>query len=194
MISLFLDSSNRDLTVAIGNEQKIVDMISYEAWQRQSELMIPELEKLLTRNNLTRKDIGDVSVTIGPGSYTGVRIALTIAKVIAFSLNIPLYTFSSLMVMQNDKKPTICLINARSNRSYIGVFANDEVVLEDQVMSNDEVLKYHREHPSYELSGDLTYLGLLGIKVDLVMNMWRLKKDMAPINNVLEITPKYLKD
>jgi hypothetical protein len=42
MITIYLDSSNTSLTVAIGDETKIIDTISYEAWQRQSETMVPE--------------------------------------------------------------------------------------------------------------------------------------------------------
>ena len=47
MVKVILDSSNEFLSVAIANEESIIDKISYQAWQRQSELMIPELEKLL---------------------------------------------------------------------------------------------------------------------------------------------------
>ena len=62
MVKVILDSSNEFLSVAIANEESIIDKISYQAWQRQSELMIPELEKLLNRNSLDRKDISSVVV------------------------------------------------------------------------------------------------------------------------------------
>ena len=82
---LLLDSSNTSLTVALANKDSLIDEISYEAWQTQSEHMIPEINNLLNKHNVRRNDIIGVMVSIGPGSYTGVRIALTIAKVIALS-------------------------------------------------------------------------------------------------------------
>ena len=69
MITILLDSSNTSLSVGIAKDGKLLDYISYEAWQRQSEYMLPELEKILVRNNVNKTDISDVVVAIGPGSY-----------------------------------------------------------------------------------------------------------------------------
>ena len=83
MFVILLDSSNTSLTVGLANENGVLDSTSYEAWQSQSEHMIPELDTLLNKHNVSYKDISDVVISIGPGSYTGVRIAITIAKTIA---------------------------------------------------------------------------------------------------------------
>ena len=97
MYSLLLDSANRDLNVGLAKDNQIIDRISYQAWQRQSELMAVEVDAILKRNNISAKDIGEVVVTIGPGSYTGIRIALTIAKTLAFALDIKIFAVSSLI-------------------------------------------------------------------------------------------------
>lgn len=47
MLSLILDSANKELGVALANDNEIIDEIKYDAWQKQSELMIPEIEKYL---------------------------------------------------------------------------------------------------------------------------------------------------
>lgn len=164
MIDLLLDSSNRELSIGIAKDGILIDDISYEAWQRQSELMIPELDKMIHKHSIDRTMINSVVVGIGPGSYTGVRISLTIAKVIANTLNIPLYTISSLQMLRDGEKPSICLINARSNRSYIGSYQNDLVILKDSVMKNEEVLEYISQHKDYSICGDVAYLGLEGKK------------------------------
>ena len=83
MFTILLDSSNKDLYVGLLKDKTLIDEITYQAWQRQSEYMIVELEKILFRNNVNKKDISKVMVGVGPGSYTGVRIALTIAKIIS---------------------------------------------------------------------------------------------------------------
>ena len=110
MLSLILDSANKELGVAIAKDNEIIDEIKYDAWQKQSELMIPEIEKIFKRNSISPKDINEILVSQGPGSYTGVRIALTIAKVYAYALNLPIYAFSSLNILENPEKPSICLM------------------------------------------------------------------------------------
>lgn len=194
MMTVLLDSSNRDLAVGIGKDGKLVDSISYEAWQRQSESMIPELDKILEKNHVKREDISDIVVAIGPGSYTGVRIALTIAKVMALALNVPIYPVSSLRAMRKGSHPTIALINARSARSYIGVFEKDKVILEDQIMSNEDVLKFINAHPKYEISGDVEYLGLKSHEPQVLKEMLELKPFLKPCENSLGLKPVYLKD
>lgn len=194
MITILLDSSNRDLTVGIAKNGILVDKTSYEAWQRQSELMVPELDKLLKKHHFSKDDITDIVVAIGPGSYTGVRIALTIAKVTALALNTPLYAVSSLHIMKIKNKPTIALINARSGRSYIGVFENEKIILKDQIMKNEDVMDYIKKHPEYEISGETEYLEISAKKADILQEMLFLKSFLTPCENFLAIKPVYLKD
>lgn len=193
MISLLLDSSNVDLCVGIIGEG-IQDFTIYEAWQTQSEYMIQEIDKLLTKHSLTKDDIRDIIVTIGPGSYTGVRISLTIAKVASLALSIPLYTVSSLHVLKKDNEPSICLMNARSGRSYIGVYKGKECILKDQVMKNEDVLNYINEHPDYIVCGDTKYLNIEGHKSNVLLEMYNLKDSLTKYDDALGVKPVYLKD
>lgn len=194
MFTLYLDSSNKYLTVGLAKQDKFVEEISYEAWQRQSENMIPEIDTIMKKNGVAKEDLDSVVVSIGPGSYTGVRISLSIAKVMAVALPIDVYTLSSLHVMAKSGKPSICLINARSARSYIGVYHDEKVILADTVMSNEDVKKYILEHQDYVLCGDLDYLEMTGEKVDIVKAMIKLKKTTIKVDNPLAIKPVYLKE
>ena len=193
MITILLDSSNTNLSVGIAKDNLLLDYISYEAWQRQSEYMIPELEKLLNKHDVKKEDISDVMVAVGPGSYTGVRIAITIAKTICTALDAKLYAVSSLRVQKNGKVPSICVINARSNRSYIGVYEGDKILSTDQIMKNEDVLNYIKLHPDYSLCGDSKYLGIDGIMVNNIQEMLSLKGYLEPINP-LSLKPVYMKE
>ena len=193
MVTILLDSSNTNLSVGIARDNLLLECISYEAWQQQSEFMIPELNKLLSKYNVSNGEIKEVMVAKGPGSYTGVRIAITIAKTIAVALNAKLYAVSSLRVQKDCKNPSICLINARSGRSYIGVYEDKNTILEDQIMKNDEVMKYINEHPNYSVCGDVKYLGLEGIKTNNIKEMLELKDALEDINP-LSLKPVYMKD
>jgi tRNA threonylcarbamoyl adenosine modification protein YeaZ len=193
MVTILLDSSNTNLSVGIANDNILLDYISYEAWQRQSEYMIVELNKLLEKHNIKKEDITDVMVAKGPGSYTGVRIAITIAKTIAVALNAKLYAVSSLRVEKNGDVLSICLINARSNRSYVGVYQGQEILLNDCIMKNDEVMKYIADHPDYSVCGDTKYLNVEGIESNTMKEMLDLKDSLESINP-LSLKPVYMKD
>ena len=193
MITILLDSSNTNLSVGIARDNLLLESISYEAWQRQSEYMIPELNKLLTKYDVNRDEIKEVIVAKGPGSYTGVRISITIAKTIATALNAKLYAVSSLRVQKACKKPSICLINARSGRSYIGVYEDDKILLDDQIMKNEDVLNYIKEHPNYIVCGDAKYLGLDGVISNNIQEMLNLKDVLESINP-LSLKPVYMKE
>lgn len=194
MATLLLDSSNTSLSVGIESKGELLGFISYEAWQAQSEHMIPEIDNLLKKYSLTRKDISGVVTSIGPGSYTGARISLTIAKVIALCLDVPIYPVSSLRVLKDNDKPSICLINARSGRSYFGVYEKDKVIVSDTIKTNEEVLAYIKEHPSYSICGNVSYLGYENLDTNICLQMVSLLKSLSPFENSLALKPVYLKD
>ena len=193
MVTILLDSSNTNLSVGIVRDNLLLESISYEAWQRQSEYMIPELNKLLDKYRVSKEEIEEVIVAKGPGSYTGVRIAITIAKTIAVALNAKLYAVSSLRTQKDGKNPSICLINARSGRSYMGVYEDEKTLLEDQIMKNEDVLYYIESHPSYSVCGDVQYLGLKGTETDNIKEMLSLKECLESVNP-LSLKPVYMKD
>ena len=194
MFTILLDSSNTSLTVGLAKDDVLLESVSYEAWQAQSEHMIPELDALLNKYQVERKDIGDVVVAIGPGSYTGVRIAITIAKTIAAVLDCKIYAISSLRCQKDRKNPSICVINARSGRSYFGVFEDDKILVDDCILTNDKVFEYIKEHPTYSVCGNTAYLGVEGVQPDIARELLELKKFVQPVENALAIKPVYMKD
>ena len=194
MFTILLDSSNTSLTVGLAKDDILLESISYEAWQTQSEHMIPELDKLLDKYEVARNQISDVVVAIGPGSYTGVRIAITIAKTIAAVLPVKVYAISSLRCQKDGKNPSICVINARSGRSYFGVYEDDKVLVEDMILTNDKVQQYINEHPDFVVCGNATYLGVNGKQPDIARELLSLKKVVAPVSDPLAVKPVYMKD
>ncbi|MBR2506301.1 MAG: tRNA (adenosine(37)-N6)-threonylcarbamoyltransferase complex dimerization subunit type 1 TsaB [Bacilli bacterium] len=194
MFTIILDSSNTELSIGLVKEGILLDSTSYEAWQQQSEFMVKELAVLLDKYKVKNEDIKDIIVSIGPGSYTGVRISLTIAKTIAIALNIDIYPVSSLRVKKCDNKPSICLINARSNRSYFGVYFENQIIVNDMILPNDEVRKYIEEHPDYVVCGDTKYLGIEGYKADVLKQALSLYKSLEKCESTLGLKPVYLKD
>ena len=181
MVSLLLDTSNTNLSIGLAKDHKVIDEVTYEAWQKQSEFLVNELDILLKKNNLTRNDIEKVIAAKGPGSYTGVRIALTVAKVSAFALN-------------DENEPSICLMNARSKRSYMGVYDKENIILEDKIADNSAVLSYISEHPEYKVCGDVAYLGLEAKPTKNLEILARSDIERNLVKDPVAAKPVYLKD
>ncbi len=192
MYQLLLDSSNKLLSVGLAKNGKVIDRICYEAWQRQSEMMAEEVGNILKRNNVENKDLDGVVVGVGPGSYTGVRIGVTIAKTIAYALKIKAYAKSSLSLLKHPEKPTICVFNARSGRSYFGVYQGKNVIEKDTVTENEKVLDYIKAHPEYLVHGETYQLGLESGKFDIIENLADFDKTEEV--DVFKLNPVYLKD
>ena len=171
MATLLRDSSHTSLSVGFEKDGKLIGFSSFEAWQVQSEYMVPEIDKLMEKLQLTRRDISGIVVSIGPGSYTGVRIALTIAKITALACDCPIYPVSSLSVLKNGKKPSICLINARSGRSYFGVYEGENTIENDTIKTNQEVLEYIKEHPDFCVCGNAQFLGYENVDYNICEQM-----------------------
>ena len=193
MYQLLLDSSNVYLSVGLAKDGKVIDRLYYEAWQRQSEMMVTEVDNILSKNKITKEELDGVVVGIGPGSYTGVRIGVTIAKTIAYALKIKIYAKSSLSLLKDIEKPTICLFNARSGRSYFAVYEGQRVIEKDCVKTNEEVLSYIKDHPDYVINGDTYQLGLESGKFDIIVNLADFNKN-EEVKNVFALNPVYLKE
>ena len=190
--SLILDTSSKNLVVGIANE-KVLKKTQYYAWQRQSEMTVQEINKLMKELEITFDDISEVVLTIGPGSYTGVRIAFTIGKMIALVKKIPIIQMSSLNALAGSEGRVMSVIDARGKRCYVGFYENGISVEKDGIMKNDEIIEYAKNN-NYILTGEVGVLGLEEKDVDLVTNMYEVSKLIKKTYNVHEVKPIYLKD
>lgn len=194
MLSLLIDTSNAYLSVGIAKDHVYIDGVHYKAWQRQSEKLVEEIDALLKRNQIEPKEIGEVIATRGPGSYTGVRIGLTVAKVTATSLGIPLYLASSLEALKISGERCLCVSNARNKRSYVAIYDGKETILEDAIWTNDEVHRYLSEHTDVVIRGDLDYLGFEEDEPNTLLVLKDLDDERHLCKEPLGAKPVYLKD
>lgn len=197
MYSLLLDSSDIYLCVGLAKDDVLLTQIKYEAWQRQSEYMIQEINNVLEKNGISLLNINEVIVSCGPGSYTGVRISLTIAKIIGtLDKNIKIYLTSSLEILKDPNNMSICLINARSNRSYTAIYKGNECILKDCILSNDEVLSLikNKYKDNISICGDTNYLDLKGKNNNIFINMLNIRKHIDYEHNPENIKAVYLKE
>ena len=96
MYSLFIDTHDTDLVIALYKDKKIIDKEIRESLRNHSDYTMPIIDDIIKRNNLTINSINEILVITGPGSFTGVRIGVTIAKILAYTLDIPIKQMDSI--------------------------------------------------------------------------------------------------
>ena len=109
---LILDTSSNYLYLHLSNGSDEYNVV-LEGKNNHSEKLMPLIEEGLNKLNLEVKDLERIVCGIGPGSYTGLRVGLTVCKVFAWTASIPLYVISSLTILgsgylKKDGKYAIC--------------------------------------------------------------------------------------
>ena len=188
MVVLFIDTCNRLLGVGLEKDGVLVYKKEYDAFKKQSELLASEIDECLKVSNTKPSDISKVVVTNGPGSYTGIRIGLTFAKVFAASLNIELVVISSLMALAGKKSNVLSIIDARSKRAYYGIYNNGKVIKEDSV---DYLENINIE--GYKLVGDTYLFNQEEVSNSVIENMFDIYKNIDSVDSRLA-KAIYLKD
>lgn len=139
---LAIDTSSNLLSLALFNNQNIIAFENNQSQIQHGVLLLPKIKELLASNQVTAKEVDGIIIGMGPGSYTGLRIGVTAAKMWAVSQNIPVYPVSSLAVMAlsvepSDKKVAIVpIVDARRESCYTAIYQIDmtgnlNTILED---------------------------------------------------------------
>lgn len=148
---LFINSATANLVVAIINNGKIAYIYDNNDGNDTSSKMMPVLDEAFKKSELKPKDIDKIFVVTGPGSFTGIRVGLTVAKVMAYSLNIPIIPISSLEVMVSGNGGT-ALINARRGYVFAGSYDGNlnSLYHDSYVLMNDHLLKPYVSYDSFD--------------------------------------------
>lgn len=125
MRDLFIDTSSSHIILAIVDDKNMLSYVDEVNDIMLSERVFPLIIRLFEDAQLNIKDISKIYVVSGPGSFTGVRIGVTIAKTIAWTLKIPIIPLSSLEVISStpyDGDYLIPYIDARRGNVFAGVY------------------------------------------------------------------------
>ena len=142
MYSLILDSSTKVLYVSLVNDDKVVFEKYIEGKNDHAKNIVYEVNEALKSANIEAFNIDKFIVGYGPGSYTGVRMAVTVAKMMAIFAKNELYTVSSLLLMASGEKGIVkATIDARRGNAFAAVYdiLNDKVILEDGMYPYDKL-------------------------------------------------------
>ncbi|UOE94375.1 tRNA (adenosine(37)-N6)-threonylcarbamoyltransferase complex dimerization subunit type 1 TsaB [Alkalihalobacillus sp. LMS39] len=129
---LAIDTSTYVMGVAITDGDKVLGEYITNIKKNHSIRLMPAIELLMKEVGITAKELDKIVVAQGPGSYTGVRIAVTTAKTLAWSLSIPVVGVSSLHVLAQNGRGFagyICpLYDARRGQIYTGLYQTTDTM------------------------------------------------------------------
>lgn len=147
MKTLCIDTSNSLCSVAILEDINLIDKTELNSGLTHSETLMPLIQDILNKNNLTLKDINLLVSNVGPGSFTGLRIGVSTCKAFSDSLNIPCIGVSALEVLAYNIKndSIICsTIDCKNDNCYFALYKlvdGNYTILENPVaISDSEVL------------------------------------------------------
>ncbi|PTI36630.1 tRNA (adenosine(37)-N6)-threonylcarbamoyltransferase complex dimerization subunit type 1 TsaB [Mammaliicoccus vitulinus] len=206
MTTLLIDTSNQPLAVSLVNEGNVLLNYQSNIKKNHSLQLMPVIESLMEEANISPKALTEIVVANGPGSYTGLRIGITTAKTLAYSLDIPLYEVSSLKALAKtcDHKTDLIvpIFNARRDHVFTGVYKyhDDKLieVKEDCYISIEELNDYlkHTNQTYIFVGSDTVALkdkleGRTQSNLPDASLMYQIKEQ--PVTNVHELKPRYLK-
>lgn len=86
---IYIDTKDqKQIKVALKKDGEVIDSLS-EDREFGSQVLLPLIEEILKTNKLEFKDLTEIEVETGPGSFTGLRVGVSVANALGFSLGIP---------------------------------------------------------------------------------------------------------
>ncbi|WBW50204.1 tRNA (adenosine(37)-N6)-threonylcarbamoyltransferase complex dimerization subunit type 1 TsaB [Peptoniphilus equinus] len=141
MLTLGIDTSTMTTTVGLSDGREIV---SYDitGGRHNSEELTAMIQEMFSHVNKNLEDVELIAVGIGPGSFTGTRIAVTVARILADLLDKPLVGVSSLRAHAYKAARTLSIRDAKRGRVYAGVYEDyGKTVVLDDVLIDAAVLR-----------------------------------------------------
>ncbi len=190
---LLIDTTTSNVTVAIIENNKILFNYQNTIISDMSSKILPIIEAGFNSVNFNLRDIDKIFVVNGPGSFTGIRVGVTIAKTIASALNKNIITLSSLEYMATtftDKKYLVPIIDARRGNVFAGIYDNNLKLIEkDSLISLNELMK--KIDSNYELISYDNINNSIKPKVDILKIILKHENDKSI--NPHKVNPNYLK-
>lgn len=159
MICLFFDTSSDLLKVSLIKDNKIIFDKELYTKNDHSSYLVPTIDEAFKSNNIDFKELDEIIVGNGPGSFTGTRISIAVAKTYAFSFNIPVYMISSLeeLIYDNDGYDFyVPIIEEKKENLYFSIFDKNKKRVMDDTYSSTEYMYKKLE----ELDGKILLISL----------------------------------
>lgn len=189
-MKLLIDSSTNYLYLAIINNEQVNSFVRFGK-NDHSETLVDYLNKFLQQHQISVQDIKEVYVGRGPGSYTGLRIAGTVGKVLSHINNKKLYSFSSLDLILATKLETkgsyISRIDAKKNHSYykiVNIENNEVKIIVEETFGENTIFENYQDYQILEMTEEF-------FDKNPALNI--IKYNLYQEESTLDYTPNYIR-
>lgn len=205
---LGIDTSSMRTCVSIVEDDFTIASYEMSENVHNSEEAVNMISEIFEKVKFNIKDIDLISVGIGPGSFTGTRIAVTIARTFAQTLNKPIVGVSSLRATSlsyEGERYSLALFDAKRNRAYFGLYNGLEEVVKDDLKSIEEIAEIIKDKKVALVgTGARVYFDYLKEKCDVILprsvelraeNIAKLGKvvfDENALTPLEEVLPNYI--
>ncbi|MBV7389946.1 MULTISPECIES: tRNA (adenosine(37)-N6)-threonylcarbamoyltransferase complex dimerization subunit type 1 TsaB [Enterococcus] len=208
---LAMDTSNQALTVAVVVDDQVIANFQLNKKTNHSLTLMPAIEAVMKASDLVPADLDRIVVAKGPGSYTGIRIAVTTAKTLAKTLDIELVGVSSLAGIAANiltDELIVPIFDARRNNVYAGIYQWQDNkltnVLPDQHIPLPELLNKLQQKAIFVGEAEKFLSDIQTMIPDAKVTisqlnlpsgavLAKLAEDFLPENNIDGFVPAYLK-
>ena len=159
MFVLGIDTSNATLSVALVDKDQTLIEVTEHTKNNQSERLMPVIDSIFKQINRQPKDLDLIAVAQGPGSYTGIRIGVTVAKLLAWTLNKPLVGVSSLEIVARNIEVDgliIPMFDARRQSVFTGAYNGnnyDPIIPDNHYMLEQLLIDLAKEDQEFYFIG-----------------------------------------
>ena len=198
MISLFIDTSLLNVSISVVKDGHTLSLISKSVPNMHSIYTTSFLKQALDDAKISPKEIDEIYVVDGPGSFTGLRIGVTIAKTYGYIIKkdiTPVSTLKAYAISSKDNYPIMSIIPANKTHYYIGIYnENFDSIVPEQFASYDRVLELITKYNPILVGVDNYFLSNFKVnKVELdipkIINYYKNKEKV----NYYKLVPNYLK-
>ena len=144
MKALSIDCAVSRLMISAKNDDKIFTSI-YDIGMKQSESIVPAIDYVLEKVLLSPSELDYTAITLGPGSFTGLRLGISAVKAIELAYNVPVYGISTLTMhaycFKDFELPVLAAIDANKNKYYANLSDKNKTILEDGDCDTDIIVK-----------------------------------------------------
>lgn len=194
---LYIDTSTDYLYTGIVSDNILLAEIKQRFNHDLSKYALYEISEMLKKININPSEVDKIIVVNGPGSFTGIRVGMTIAKIYAYSLKKKIISISSLDAMQistTSNNLIVPVIDARRGFVYAGIYQDNKELLKKQYIKFEDLLdklnNYQKEYTIVS-NDNLKINNIVSYNPNIlkIVNTYKDKKDINP--HLVE--PNYLK-
>lgn len=153
---LALDCAVTRISLAVKTESKFISS-TYDIGMRQSEILVPCIDELLAKAELTPAELNASVLTIGPGSFTGLRLGISALKAIELAYNVPVYGVSSLEAYaypyKNLNLPLLSCIDANKDKFYARLCKGQTIFLKDDDYEIEKIIEAVKDYDTVFVCG-----------------------------------------